>query len=292
MFANACRIVRQFTRPVVISRRTYDGSLSASIGTFVVLNNEGWILTAFHILDLIQNLIASKVELTVWQGKETEILEKGLPKRERTRQMQSIGHPTKDAVAETSTWWSWDRTQLVEASAIPSGDLAVGRLEPFDPTWVSTYPVLKDPGRGLDQGTSLCRMGFPFHSQKPEWDETQRAFSLQPGTVPPLFPIEGILTRMIGIGRHEAGYEISCIETSSPGLLGQSGGPIFDRQGTVWGIQSKTIHLALGFSPPVPGGEKKGQKEHQFLNLGWGVHPATIVGHLRERGIAFTLSEY
>jgi hypothetical protein len=41
------------------------------------------------------------------------------------------------------------------------------------------------------------------------------------------------------------------VEMSSPGLRGQSGGPRFDVNGMVWGLQSRTQHLALGFSPQV-----------------------------------------
>lgn len=37
------------------------------------------------------------------------------------------------------------------------------------------------------------------------------------------------------------------IETSTPRLRGQSGGPIFDVNGAIWAIQSQTHHLKLGF---------------------------------------------
>jgi hypothetical protein len=83
------------------------------------------------------------------------------------------------------------------------------------------------------------------------------------------------------------------LETSSPGLKGQSGGPIVDTRGVVWGIQSKTANLSLGFDPTVPSedGKKQGsRKEHQFLNVGWAAHPETIVGLLKEKGVSHTLS--
>ena len=37
---------------------------------------------------------------------------------------------------------------------------------------------------------------------------------------------------------------------------------IFDKHGTLWGIESHTASLPLGFSPPTPGG-KTSEKEHQ-----------------------------
>jgi hypothetical protein len=294
VFAAACKLARQFTRPVVISRRTFEGKVTASIGSFVVLNNEGWFLTAWHIMDLLEKLQQSHNELRDWQAKEDAINAQNLTKRERTKALQAIGRPTKSSVRNSSVWWSWDNVTVADVSGIPDADLAVGRLTPFDSDWVPAYPVIKDPGRDVDQGTSLCRLGFPFQSPDvtPSFDEATNRFTLPEGTVPPVFPIEGILTRMVNVGHHSTlGYELSFIETSSAGFLGQSGGPIVDQRGAVWGIQSRTIHLPLGFSPPVKGG-KKGEKEHQFLNVGWGVHPVTIVGHLRERGVAFALTSY
>lgn len=62
-------------------------------------------------------------------------------------------------------------------------------------------------------------------------------------------------------------FPLALIETSSPGLKGQSGGPIFDKEGTVFGIQSRTMHFPLGFAPPVQDGTAR-HKEHQFINVG------------------------
>lgn len=101
-----------------------------------------------------------------------------------------------------------------------------------------------------------------------------------------------ILTRYLEVSHNPFGYRNMFLETSSPGLMGQSGGSILDTSGTVWGIQSKTANLSLGFDPEVPdgnGGLTK-RKEHQFLNVGWSTHPETIVGLLKEKGIAHTLA--
>lgn len=73
-------------------------------------------------------------------------------------------------------------------------------------------------------------------------------------------------------------------------MRGQSGGATVDKNGTVWAIQSKTAHLPLGFSPEVPG--KQGQLEHQFLNVGLGIHPDTIFELFRQQGIAHSISDY
>jgi len=171
--------------------------------------------------------------------------------------------------------------------------LVIGRLEPFNQKIISTYPVLKDPALNLNIGTSLCKLGYPFHDIKASFNDTKNTFELAPGSVPlPLFPIEGIYTRNIIAGKSKNGkYDIKFLETSTPGLRGQSGGPIFDSNGVVWALQSRTNHFPLGFSPKI---RKNGKEveENQFLNVGWGIHPELIVAFLSDNGIKFRLSDY
>ncbi|MEW5917981.1 MAG: hypothetical protein AB1762_16380, partial [Gemmatimonadota bacterium] len=141
----------------------------------------------------------------------------------------------------------------------------------------------RDPTVPMRQGTSLSRIGYPFNDVKVTRDPATQQYAFQHISVP-IFPIEGILTRQIDAGQHPLGYQEGYIETSSPGLKGQSGGPILDTKGRVWGIQSRTLNLSLGFDPEVPAedGKKPKRREHQFLNVGWGTRPEAVVGLLRE----------
>ena len=92
--------------------------------------------------------------------------------------------------------------------------------------------------------------------------------------------MDGLMTRNVLTGKSPDGlYEYKWIETSSPGLRGQSGGPTFDKEGKLWAIQSKTMHLPLGFSPKLVIDGKE-VVENQFLNVGHGVHVATITKFL------------
>jgi hypothetical protein len=61
----------------------------------------------------------------------------------------------------------------------------------------------------------------------------------------------------------------------------KSGGPIFDVNGTVWSIESRTTHFPFGFSPKVKKNAKE-IEENQFLNVGLGVHPELIVAFLTD----------
>ena len=50
MFANAYEKVSRFTHPLIVSVRHFDGTVACSLGAFVVLNPEGWVITAAHLL--------------------------------------------------------------------------------------------------------------------------------------------------------------------------------------------------------------------------------------------------
>ncbi len=278
MFANAVSQAQQYTVPIIISTLHYDGSLQSAMGTFVVVNDEGWILTAAH---LFQAQLAFPAH-----GKEIADYEAGRAARRKVPGLRKNPKWLKDF----SFWWGKDGMTATDVLVNLELDLAVARLTPFDPAWVTAYPVFKDPSAGILPGTSLCRLGFPFHEFTPTY-EKGKGFQLPAGALPaPLFPIEGIMTRHIVAGQTTDGkHEIKFLETSSPGLRGQSGGPVLDQEGRVWGIQSRTSHLSLGFSPPVPDG-RKDEVEHQFLNVGWAVHPDVIHGFLTENRIKFTVA--
>lgn len=292
MFRNACAIARQFTRPVILCRQSVAGVCSSSIGSFVVLNDEGWILTAAHIIDQLQQLISQEQATTAAVGARAAIeSDATLKAAARHAALKKLPKVIPDSTQRGSAHWHWPGSVLVDVKRHPDVDLAVGRLDPFDPSWIAAYPVIKDPNKDFDPGASLCKEGYPFHSVTPTWDNVANKF--QVGANPlPFFPIEGIFTREIEIVTgHPSPYPLKYIETSSPGLRGQSGGPTFDVHGAIWGIQSQTRHYALGFNPPIPGA-KNGETEHQFLNVGWGVHAATVVGALKELGIKHTVSSF
>jgi hypothetical protein len=78
-------------------------------------------------------------------------------------------------------------------------------------------------------------------------------------------------------------------ETSSPGLRGQSGGPVFDQDGTIWGLQTDTVSYPLGFDPVVPN-SNPAQKVHQFLNVGRCIHVESIIGLLKQNGVKYELA--
>ena len=102
----------------------------------------------------------------------------------------------------------------------------------------------------------------------------------------PRFPIDGIITRFSA----DQG-NLATIELSTPGLRGQSGGPLFDVQGLVYGMQSMTHHLHLGFDVKdlevVSDGKKTNVSNYPFLHVGHCIHVARIKEFLKQQNVKF-----
>ena len=293
MFVRAFRLASAFTRPVVISSRTVRGDCRGVVAAFTVVNRDGWVLTAAHILGILRRLEEEADRYRAYRSAVRD-MEHARTSHDsaRKRKLRHLERPAPDSACGCSAWWGADGAALKDVRLMPESDLALGRLEPFDPAGVAHYPAFKAPGADYGPGRSLCRLGFPFHEIVPTWDEARGAFILPPEALPiPLFPIEGMLTRFLlspppGASADGGARQGKYLETSSPGLQGQSGGPVFDSDGAVWAIQSHTRHLPLGFRPRAPG-EPKGQIAHQFLNVGVGVHAEAILALLDEAGVAY-----
>jgi hypothetical protein len=281
MFVRACEEAGKFTRPVVLSTLRLDGAITTSLGAFVPLNSDGWVVTAGHIIKGYEDADDDSQVLSEYDQKVAEIrASSGTDTNKRTRINRL--HKSDSWIRRRSLWWANDPAQAVEAFVYPDADLAFCRLEPFDQAIVSGFPVFKRP-TDLKQGTSLVKVGFPFHNISATFNDLGNRFVFQPGSLPaPIFPMEGIFTRVIDRGTSRDGYPLKVIETSSPGLRGQSGGPTLDQEGVVWAIQTQTLPLPLGFRPKDSNGR---EEVEQFLNVGLGSHPETFEALVNRHGI-------
>lgn len=50
MFSDAYKLASKYTFPVLISSKLMDGTLESGVGAFVIINEEGWFMTAAHVL--------------------------------------------------------------------------------------------------------------------------------------------------------------------------------------------------------------------------------------------------
>jgi len=293
MFADAYEKASQFTHPVVVSCRYFDGTVQCSVGAYILLNTEGWALSAAHVLSVVPAYNKHQDEIRRYR-ESVKVIEGNtkLNKKQVDRQIRRLKSNPK-WVTNYSFWWGRNQVQHKDLKVFPDADLITVRLEGIDFDAITHYPVFKDPTKSMRVGTSLCKLGYPFHRIEATFDESKGTFELAPSALPiPLFPIEGIYTRDCLAGKTQDGKkDIKLIETSSPGLRGQSGGPIFDVNATVWGIQSRTTHFPLGFSPEIQKGNKT-VEENQFLNVGLGVHPELITTFMKDHGIDISISDY
>jgi len=95
-----------------------------------------------------------------------------------------------------------------------------------------------------------------------------------------------MLTRhLVGEDGHVVGFELS-----TPGLRGQSGGPVFDVEGKVWGMQVATAHLDMNFDVDqevIRDGLKRHVKDSAFLHVGHCIHVDVLKAFMRENDIQF-----
>jgi hypothetical protein len=298
VFAKAYKIARLFTLPIVISIWTRNRNVNSIIGTGVVINRDGWFVTAAHILKTADELMRSSRDLHAYEQQCSEIdADAGIKDKDKRRRKMALADPGADAPRKLSLFYGLPNCQLVDIRSFPLMDLAVGQLTPFDASMIHGYPKIKNPTVDFDNGTSLCRLGFPFSEVQPTFDEGKETFNLSAPL--PMFPNEGILTRIINIKlREEAAgipppkfdFDLAYIETSSPGLKGQSGGPIFDAEGRIWGIQTQTRHYPLGFNYQIKDGGTMRDTAHSFMHVGWGVHAATLIGFLKDNNVEHEVS--
>lgn len=267
MFTQAIDLASQFTFPVIISNHHYDRTVTSSLGSFVIINEEGWFLTAAHIVQ----------QTAIHHQHIKELQEFQAGKRAETNPKWVINH---------SLWFGADNHRVNKFFLFPENDLAIGKLENYNLGFVKEYPKFIVPNQ-IKVGRSLCKLGFPFYDIQATF--SNNTFVYDPKLFPiPRFPYEGMMTRALSGGK-AGNKEILWVETSSPGLRGQSGGPIFDRDGNIWAIQSMTQHIPLGFSPKISRNNVE-VEENQFINLGWGVHVQSILNFLNENKVSYHLA--
>lgn len=78
---------------------------------------------------------------------------------------------------------------------------------------------------------------------------------------------------------------------STPGLKGQSGGPLFDKDGVIYGMQFATNSLHLGFDivnkDITVNNKKKKVSDYSFIHLGGCIHVDIIKDFLKSLNIKF-----
>ena len=246
MFQNTCKSLLTTIMPIVVAWRTELGALDCGIGAGMIINDKGYFITAGHILKKISELDQQVINYK--------------PQRRGKR-----NHVTHYAAIFGGTNAPLDSALVQEEL-----DLGIGKLNGYVPP--AGHPFPKFRLREVEQGELLCRLGYPFvDGIKPTWDQN-KGFAFTNLFPVPQFVNEALVSRFAKL---QSGV---WIETSSPGLRGQSGGPLADSDGYICGVQVNTHHYPLGF---------EGKGRNQVLNVGRAVHVESVKSFLDTNKISY-----
>ena len=287
MFEKAILETAGFTRAIhSISRNFGSSQIQRGSATLFFVNNEGYALTCKHVAQWLSHAdqINQKYNSFLRQSKELSggqrsVLAKKLGLKPETTSEMRITFV--DCV---------DQIKNMKFILHPVYDLALIKFEGFEKTLFPNVAKFKKDHADIQPGAMLCRLGFPFpefsnfhlntQNQCLEWTNSGNKRS-------PRFPIEGMLTRFLG----DKNGKVYGMEMSTPGLRGQSGGPLFDASGKVCGMQSRTKHLHLGFDIEekaiIAHGKAKKVNDYAFIHLGECIHVSVIKDFMRTSQVSF-----
>lgn len=291
MFEHAIEKMLQFTRPLHTLSRTYGGMLVPGTATFFFVNENGVAVTCKHVLNLIP--AADQMNKTWLQFKaERERIPKDSHYRKNLKGLEIKYKYNRETTVQLKNNFlnCFDQIKEITGHAHPTLDLAILEFKGFTQTYYQSHATFIKDSKKIKQGTYLCRLGFPFpeysnYRYNPETDDVEWTQSGNPNS--PVFPMDGIVTRFLG----DAQLGITGIEMSTPGLRGQSGGPLFNQDGLVYGMQYATNHLYLGFDirdkEIIHDGKKSKVSNYPFLHVGLCVHADKIKEFLHYHNIKF-----
>jgi len=291
MFVEAIEIVAKYTRAVhSISRNYGSATIQPGTATLFFINSDGWALTCGHVA----NQLAAGQQLS----RKAETFKNELATRRGTiKQNKLLKELEKKYDYSKKTTYEL-HNRFVNCEEGGSGfqmkkhreyDVALIKFEGFTRLLCDAFPIFPSETSILQQGKTLCRLGFPFPEfTNFEYDKNNDQLKWtdigQKGT--PRFPIEGMLTRFV---LDNQGNRFA-FELSTPGLRGQSGGPAFDIEGKVWGMQFQTAHLDLNFDVDqevLRQGIKKHVTDSAFLHVGRCIHVDVLKSFMQENNVSF-----
>lgn len=286
MFVEAIEAVSGFTRPLHSIIRLKDNKIIPGSATLFFVNDKGFAVTCKHVAETIGASEAVNRKYAEFRQELIRLSDAD----SRDELFNRFGYMDGSALQLKNSFVDCvDRFSELNIIMHPHADLAIIQFIGFNQIRYKGHAVFLKNASDIRQGKFLCRLGYPF----PEFNN----FSYDAGRddivwiqggnpVSPRFPIEGMVTR------HLAGPNgVYGIELSTPGLRGQSGGPLFDDKGRIYGMQSSTIHLHLGFDleekEVLVNNISKRVSNHAFLHLGQCLHSDLIKSFLIENKVDF-----
>lgn len=281
MFINAIKTNKEYTRPLYGGIKLLGSdNIISSISTYIVVNDEGWILTCKHVAEQIINSENLKDLFTEYKTIQNE--------KELQRFKQKYGITNDDIISQINIFVNtFEGGHISKIILSKDLDIALIKWEDFENISVTEYPKFSNITPEI--GQSVCKLGFAFiEDDYFYYDSTSKEIKKYKGKDlnVPFFPLDGIVTRHVNVSDKEN----AMFETSTPGIRGQSGGPIFDESGTILGMQSATRHLDLMFD--INGTCKRGLNieevhEKQFINLGIAISSKELTAFMDANNVKY-----
>jgi len=292
MFSEAIEEVSNYTRAIHTITRNYLGPhISPGAATLFFVNELGYAVTCKHVAELLIQANNINGHYEAFKKERDQIPKDGKFKKQlRGLEIKYGLDAKKTAQMKVSFVGCVDKMSGFSWHLHPDYDLAIVFFNGFQQLSYHEYAVFPKNPDDIKPGKFLCRLGYPFPEfnnfqyneakDDIEWTQTGNPQS-------PRFPLEGMVTRFL-IDRQG---NKNGIELSTPGLRGQSGGPLFDQDGVIYGMQSQTKHLQLGFDIEnkaiMSNGHLKKVNDYSFIHLGECVHAEVIKDFLRQHQVKF-----
>ncbi|MGZ5219279.1 MAG: S1 family peptidase [Chitinophagaceae bacterium] len=291
MFVQSIEKAAQFTRPIHSIIRTYAGKkIIPGAATLFFVNGEGYAITCKHVIDLLAASDNLNKQYSHFKTERDKLPRDGQFKR-NLKGLELKNKYTEESIVQVKNTFvdCVDSMSGFTWHVHPKYDLAILKFNDYKNLFYRDHAVFVKDSSTIKQGEFICRLGFPFPeftnfrfneiSDDIEW--TKEGI-----TASPRFPIEGMVTRFLADENKLFG-----IELSTPGLKGQSGGPLFNKDGIVYGMQFSTKHLHLGFDivekEIITNNRSKKVSDYSFLHLGQCIHVDIIKEFLKEKNVKY-----
>ena len=232
MFSKAIKEITKFTRPILFVERLNSDKLIPGSATLFFINEDGYALTCKHVVTNIIN-VANKSNKAIFK-------------------FDNCYKTIKD----------------IQIIMDDKYDLAIIKFNGDSPLYTSYGYLKKD--EEITPGKFLVRSGYAFpefNNFKIDIHTNKLIFTTSGNQNTPLFSNEGMVTRLVA-----SDNKIKGVELSTPGIKGTSGGPLYDENGIIYGIQSLSKHYHLGFDiieqNTLINGEYKSISNYPFISLG------------------------
>lgn len=284
MFAKAVEQVAHFVRPIHVIRRRYgDNAILPDIGTLFFVNEEGYAVTSKRTANFLaasENL--EKQYRAFLEQRSRLIHDESF--RFTEKRLENEFKYQRDSIIQLRFAFMGcaDAPLRVECRPHPKHDLALLHFVSERYRYEGHCVFAKEPPK---QGQTLCRIGFAI----PEFNNfTYNAERDCPEFVTvgksnaALFAQDGMVTRFLADNERTFGVELS-----TPALPGMNGGPLFDPDGHVMGMQFGMGYLYLGNDVVVAKQGDEKFTDHGSLRLGICMHPDVIKDFLRAQNVRF-----